>query len=96
MTDIRSGCIAKWLETVFAWFGNPDELVSDDGPQFMSSEFSAFLRRDGTAHSSSVLYNRIENGLVEVFNCVLKFGVQSFAHDHLLWEEGIEELLKTY
>ncbi len=75
-TDIRSGCIVKWLETVFARFGNPDELVSDNGLQFVSSEFSAFLKRHGIAHTRSAVYNPTENGLVEVFNRVLKFGVQ--------------------
>ncbi len=36
-SDIHSGCIAKWLETVFAWFGNLDELISDNELQFTSS-----------------------------------------------------------
>ncbi|MCP4545751.1 MAG: transposase family protein, partial [bacterium] len=92
----RSGRIAKWLETVFARFGNPDELVSDNGPQFVYSEFSAFLKRHGIAHTRSAVYNPTENGLVEVFNRVLKFGVQCFCHDGISWEEGIQELLKAY
>ncbi len=62
----------------------------------MSSEFSAFLRSHGIAHTHSAVYNPMENGLVEVFNRVLKFGVQCFCHDGVSWEEGIQELLKTY
>ncbi len=43
-----------------------------------------------------MVYNLTENGLVEAFNCVLKFGIQSFTHDWLSWEDGIEEPLKMY
>ncbi len=39
-TDTHSGRIAKWLEIVFAQFGNPDDLVSDNGPQCLSSQHS--------------------------------------------------------
>ncbi len=121
-TDIRSGCIAKWLETVFAPFDNPDELVwTMDLNLFLSLslsvyfsqsmedakskndthasphvELSAFLRKHGIAHLHSAVYNPTENGLVEVFNQVLKYGVQCFRHDEVAWEEGIQELLKTY
>ncbi len=95
-TDICSSCIAKWLETIFARFGNPDELMSDNGPQFVSSEFSAFLKCHGIAHTHAAVYNPTENGLVEVFNRVLKFGVQSFCHNGIAWEDWIQELLKAY
>ncbi len=43
-TDIRSAWIIRWLETAFSHVGNPSELVSDNGLQFMSSEFQAFLQ----------------------------------------------------
>ncbi|MCP4548399.1 MAG: transposase family protein, partial [bacterium] len=68
----------------------------DNGPQFVSSAFQAFLQRHGIEHIRSAVYNPTENGLVEVFNRTLKRGVQSFAQDRLSWEEGIGELLKTY
>ncbi len=84
------------METVFAWFGNLDEHVSDNGPQFISSEFSEFLRKHGIAHTHSVVYNPTENGLVQVFNRVLKYGVQCFRFNRVSWEDGIQELLRTY
>ncbi len=95
-TDIRSSQIIRWLETVFCCVGNQSVLVSDNGPQFASSEFQGFLQHHGVEHIQSAMYNLTENGLVEVFNHTLKHGILSFAHDHLLWEEGIEKLLKTY
>ncbi len=94
--DIWSGRITKWPETVFAQFGNPDELVSDNGAQFISSKFSNFLKQHGITHTHSVVYNPTENGPVEVFNCVLKYRVQGFRFDKVSWVEGILELLKSY
>ncbi len=71
-------------------------LVSDNGPQFVSSEFQDFLQRHSIEHYRSAVYNLTDNGLVEVFNCMLKHGIRSFAQDRLSWEKGIGELLKTY
>ncbi len=81
---------------MFGRVGNLSVLVSDNGPQFVSSEFQHFLQRHGVEHIRSAIYNPSENSLVEVFNRTLKHGVQSFAQDRLFWEEGIGELLKTY
>ncbi len=88
--------IAKWLETVFAQCGNLDELISDNGLQFISSELSDFLKIHGIAQTHSVVDSLTENGLVEVFNWVLNYGVQCFWHDKASWEEGIQEPLMTY
>ncbi len=35
-TDIRSAKIVSWLHTLFMRYGFPDELVHDNGPQFVS------------------------------------------------------------
>ena len=36
--------IIKWLTQLFARYGNPDSLLTDNGPQFVSDEFRDFLR----------------------------------------------------
>ncbi len=95
-TDIHSSRIIQWLKEVFSHLGNPDELVSDNGPQFISSEFAGFLAEHRISHICSAMYNPSENSLVEVFNRVLKYGVQSFSFQECIsWEEGIHELLKA-
>ncbi len=67
-TDIRSSRIIWWFETVFSCIGNPSELVSDKGPQFVSAKFTEFLKKHGIDHIRSAVYNPTENSLVEVFN----------------------------
>jgi len=47
------------------------ELVSDNGPQFISREFSQFLAERGIKHRKTAIYNPQCNGLVERFNRVL-------------------------
>ncbi len=99
-----------WLEELFSRYGNPDQLVSDNGLQFISTEFSNFLHMHGIDHIRMSVYNPSENGLVEVFNRILKFSVQCFqmrsqtSQQNCLqqscasqpWKEGILELLKAY
>jgi hypothetical protein len=91
--SITSTRIIDWLKETFARYGNPKELVSDNGPQFISDEFTKFLRDRDIRHIRSAVYNPQENGLVEVFNKFLKFGTQTFTADHTPWNQGLQSLL---
>ncbi len=95
ITSITSSTIIKWLELLFSHYGNPDQIVTDNGPQFVLAEFETFLADRSISHIRSSVYNPSEKGLVEVFNWSLKYGVQCFSCDGLSWQKGIEQLLKT-
>ena len=47
---------------MFSHFGLPDQLVSDNGPQFTSDEFTQFLKRNGIKHILSAPYHPSSNG----------------------------------
>ena len=97
LTDnITSKSIISWLQCVFSRFGNPDSIVSDNGPQFVSSEFEDFLRSRNIKHIRSSVYTPQQNGLVESFNRVLKYGIQAFGSTNQCWQRGIEDLLASY
>ena len=60
------------LRYVFAQHGLPDQLVSDNGPQFTSDEFQQFLRLNGIKHSRTAPYHPATNGIAERFVQTLK------------------------
>ena len=65
---------AKTIEKpqiLFARYGVPAQLVSDNGPQFKSEEFQLFLKRNGIKHITSAPYHPASNGLAE--RCVQSF-----------------------
>ena len=45
------------LQSIFASEGIPLQLVSDNGPQFVSEEFETFLKRNGVKHIKSAPYH---------------------------------------
>ncbi len=91
-----SATIIKWLEEVFARYGYPDSLTSDNGPQFVSHEFEDYLQKRDIQHIRSAVYNPQENGLVEVFNRFIKYGVEAFTAEGVAWTEGLRRLLAHY
>jgi hypothetical protein len=94
--EVTSTKIITWLRQVFARFGNPDILVSDNGTNFISDEFANFLRSRDIIHQPVPVYNPERNGKVEAFNKYLKQGVQTFQASHTLFHDGINELLFNY
>ena len=53
------------LHSIFATHGIPRILVTDNGLQFISSEFQAFMKNNGIKHIYSAPYHPATNGLAE-------------------------------
>ncbi|XP_045541574.1 uncharacterized protein K02A2.6-like [Papilio machaon] len=58
----------KFLRSLFARFGVPEKLVTDNGPPFQSAEFREFCDRNMIRHITSSPYRPQGNGAAE--NCV--------------------------
>ena len=75
-----SKAVIAFLKTVFARHGVPCELVSDNGPQFASSEFADFAKEWGFQHTTSSPHYPRSNGLAESSVKVVK-GLMKKAQD---------------
>ena len=53
------------LRSLFALYGIPEEVVSDNGPQLASEEFSQFLKQNGIKFTRVPPYHPASNGAAE-------------------------------
>ncbi|XP_011858409.1 PREDICTED: uncharacterized protein K02A2.6-like [Vollenhovia emeryi] len=75
------------LTEIFARWGTPETIVSDNGPQFISSTFKDFCAINGIKHVTSAPYHPQSNGRAEKFVDTLKRGL-------LKLEGSIDEKLR--
>lgn len=55
------------LCSMFCRYGYPEQVVSDNEPQFTAEEFAIFMRSCGVKHARSAPYHPSTNGLAERF-----------------------------
>ena len=83
------------LRTIFARHGLPEQLVSDNGPQFISEQFQDFLQGNGIQHIRSTPYHPSTNGLVERFVHTFKHAMRASETPFSL-NERLQRFLLTY
>ena len=74
----------------------PEEIVSDNGPQFVSKEFETFLNKNGIWHVCSSPYRPQSNGKIERFHCYLKKHFRAAVSDGKSWEDELPSILMAY
>ena len=60
-----SSAITEELRALFAKFGLPKSVVTDNGMGFVSQGFETFLKNNGIGHTTSAPYHPAFNGLAE-------------------------------
>lgn len=65
MSSTSAGLVISSLRKIFARFGFPKSIVSDNGPPFSSSEYLSYLNRNGIRRILVAPYHPSSNGAAE-------------------------------
>ena len=96
VTTTSARAVIPQLETVFALFGIPKVLKSDNGPPFNGEEFSKFARQQGFHHRKITPRHPMANGMCERFVKTLKRVIQTTESSHENFREAITNFLRNY
>ena len=84
------------LHVMFAAYGLPDQIVSDNGTQFISSEFATFLKQNRVKHICSAPYHPSTNGLAERLVQSLKQSLKATRNSGRSLLHRLYDFLLTY
>ena len=94
MNSITSAKTIEKLQIIFATFGLPRKVVTDNGTSFTSAEFKSFMSDNGIVHVTSAPYHPSSNGLAERAVQTFKNGLKRTKGDTI--QERISKFLFTY
>ena len=83
------------MKTTFATHGIPHEIVTDNGPQFTSAEFSTYLSNCGIVHRKVTPYWPQANSEVERFNRTVEKSIRAANVEGKNWKEELDVLRST-
>ncbi|KAJ0172353.1 hypothetical protein K1T71_012326 [Dendrolimus kikuchii] len=96
MNRTTASSVIKVLREIFARFGLPIELVSDQGPPFTSFEFSEFLKRNGIRQLFSPAYHPASNGAAENAVKLCKRAIKKAYRDKVDVDAALQTFLLAY
>lgn len=96
IADITSEIVTKEMMRIFARFGYPLEVVTDNGKQFVGKVFEAFLRTCGVQHIKASPYYPKSNGKIERFHRYLKKAFKAAKSEGRNWREDLSKILLAY
>ena len=93
--DKRAITVWKAMEAIFARFGYPEELITDNGTEFTAEEIRQKYRERGIKHLRTSVLHPQTNGVVERFNRTIKETIRKMTNNvprdwathlnHALW-----------
>ena len=95
MPSTTAQATVNQLRTLFARFGCPHEIVSDNGPQFTAAEFQELMKQNGIKHRRSAPYHPATNGQAERFVQAFKRAISATA-TAIPVQEAADRFLMSY
>ena len=96
MSTTTSTKTIEAFQVIFLRFGLPEQLVSDNGPQFTSQQFEQFVQHSGIKHIRSAPYHPSTNGLAERFVQTIKNSMKASENDEKSLNTRIANFLTSY
>lgn len=93
---VTTRVVIDFLDTLFSSWGEPKAITTDNGPQFISAEFTAFLEDRGIKHIRTAFYHPEANGGVERLNQTLKNGIRAHMADGFPFSTALRRTLLHY
>ncbi|MCG8032935.1 MAG: DDE-type integrase/transposase/recombinase [Candidatus Thiodiazotropha taylori] len=84
------------MRSVFARNGLCSQIVSDNGPQFVSDTFSNFMKNNGIVHLKSAAYHAATNGQAERFVQTFKNSMRAMKSEPSDINKKIANFLLSY
>ena len=96
MTSTTAESTVGVLRNMFASHGLPQQLVSDNGPQFVAQVFTDFMQHNGIKHIKCTPYHPSSNGLAERFVRTFKLAMKAGATDNIPLAHRLANFLLSY
>lgn len=84
------------MERLFAAYGLPHAMVTDNGPQFTSQEWTDFTTSNGIVHMRSAPYFPATNGAAERAVQSFKAALARERADGVPWDKALRTFLERY
>ncbi len=96
MTSTTASQTVTVQRELFARTGVPEQLVSDNGPQFISAEFQIFLKNNRIKHVTSAPYHPASNGLAERYVQISKNALRAITNEKITLNQKLQNFLFAY
>lgn len=96
MKNTNARAVISVFRDMWARFGLPKQVVSDNGPPFTSAEFEAFLSRNGIEHIFSAPYHPASNGAGENAVKICKKAIKKAHEQRLDVDTALNRFLLSY
>ena len=96
LKSTTAAVIINRMKSCFAVHGLPEEIVTDNGPQFVAEEFDLYLREHGITHRRVTPYWPQANSEVERFNRTLEKAIRAANTEGKDWKSELNTFLLNY
>lgn len=95
-TSMTATTVKTVLLSLFARYGTPSILISDNQTSFVGVELQGFLRDRNIRHVTSPQFHAATNGQVERYCATLKQGLRCLSREPGTADEKLQEFLAAY